>query len=360
MATTFRIASFNVENLFSRAKVLNLRDHSVAGDAIQKIDRLDKLLRNQSYAPQTKQEILQLCSELKPYIYIHVDRGALFRKRSGSQTVAAAGVNEWDGAIEFRRAKISDIARQNTAKVIKQVKADLACIVEAENRPTLLAFNSDTLGSRKFNYGMLIDGNDPRGIDVGLLSRFPVCNIRTHVYDRDDVGIIFSRDCLEVEVALAPGQPIHVLCNHLKSQGYGSPAANDAKRKRQAVRLAEILTGYDLSTDLVVVAGDFNNSPDHASLKPILSTGDLHDVLAAKFPNLQDRWTYHYGGRFQQIDYVLVSTPLHNALQDAGIERRGICGLERLTNGAEKEFKAVTSDADAASEHAAVWAEFTI
>ncbi len=36
-------------------------------------------------------------------------------------------------------------------------------------------------------YHMLIEGNDPRGIDVGLLNGdpYPVINIKTHRYDPD-------------------------------------------------------------------------------------------------------------------------------------------------------------------------------
>ena len=55
---------------------------------------------------------------------------------------------------------------------------------------------------------MLIDGNDDRGIDVGVMTRgdFPITQIRSHVDDTDAHGEVFSRDCLEVTVA-TPGAP---------------------------------------------------------------------------------------------------------------------------------------------------------
>ena len=113
------------------------------------------------------------------------------------------------------------MARENTAKVIKAVNADAGCLVETEGRPTVQAFNSEMLASKKFDYVMVIDGNDPRGIDVGFVSNYELESIRTHVYDRDASGVIFSRDCLEIQVVLGNSKELHVLCNHLKSQGYG-------------------------------------------------------------------------------------------------------------------------------------------
>ena len=60
MATPFRFASFNCENLFSRAKVLNLKDNSVITDALNEISELDKLLRKQTYTAAVKSQIVSL------------------------------------------------------------------------------------------------------------------------------------------------------------------------------------------------------------------------------------------------------------------------------------------------------------
>lgn len=42
-------------------------------------------------------------------------------------------------------AKFSEMTGKNTAKVIDDVRADVACIVEAENRPILHSFNNQAL-----------------------------------------------------------------------------------------------------------------------------------------------------------------------------------------------------------------------
>lgn len=362
-----RIASFNVENLFGRARVFNFRDHTIGDKILEKIDDLRDLLRKDAYSADDKEEIVRLYNEeLKEYIEIREDRGKLFKRRGRAVTgVKADGLNDWDGTIEFKRAKFSELARQNTAKVIKNVGAHVACIVEAENRPSLQSFDAHLLNYR-YKYEMLIDANDPRGIDVGLYSKHPLGSIRTHMFDKKNNKAIFSRDCLEVEVLLPDGKSLHVLSNHFKSRGYDYDGTANEKRERQAKRVAEILDKYDLSNDLIIVAGDLNDNPTSAPLQPLLNIPNLFDVLALQFPNEPaKRWTYHYD-KFEQIDFILISRSLKDRFSKSGVERRGIFNLKKLTTESEGEvdveeqYDTVTSWANAASDHGAVWAEFEV
>lgn len=358
-----RIASFNTENLFSRAIVLTFKDNADGDKILKKIGDLQGELDKQVY---DKPKILALYNSLKDYIDIAEDRGKLFKRQLFAiKGVAANGVNDWDGSIEFKRAKFTETTRVNTAKVLKALKADVQCLVEVENRDTISSFNSDMMGTQKFPFNMLIDGNDPRGIDVGLLSRFPIKNIRTHIFDKDkptSKSFIFSRDCLEVELEIANNKSLYVLCNHFKSKGYSASQKDaDARRKLQADKVKEILQkNYDLKKDMVVVMGDFNDTPDSKPLQTLLNTQNLTDVLKLKFGNDIDKtYTYFYKQK-SQIDFILVSKPLKDAFTDAGVERRGMFELNTLSNGAEKRFPTVTSVANAASDHAGIWAEFNV
>jgi endonuclease/exonuclease/phosphatase family metal-dependent hydrolase len=364
MATTFRVGTFNFENLFQRPKVLNLRSNDDTRAALDKIAQLQSLLAKVNYTDTVKVKILALYAELKPYINITEDRGKLFGGTAANPTIKATGRDAFDGAIELKKASISEMARENTAKVIKALKADVLCTVEVEDREALRAFDAQMLNG-KYPYDLSIDGNDPRGIDVGIYSRYPIRAIYTHMFDKTaNNRVIFSRDCLELELELPDGKPLYVLCNHFKSQGYGNAADNDAKRKLQAQRVAEILGEYDLTTDYVIVAGDLNdtdNRPPNFALKPLLDVPNIFNVLAIQFPNdAQQRWTYHYQGQFNQIDYLLVSQPLKDGLQTAKVERRGIHRLNTLTQGAEQQFDTVTSWTNAASDHAGIVAEFSV
>lgn len=357
MPTPFRIASFNIENLFSRAKVLNLADHEEADRLLDEIGKLKRLLGRTAYTSADKQAIETMVTDLKPYIMLRQDRGKLLDSQGN---VSASGAGDWDGVIEFKRAGIDDLAREATADVLKALKADVVFVIEAENRLMLQQFNSQAMDSKKFPRILVVDGNDDRGIDVGLYTKLDLGRIETHIYDRDDQGEIFSRDCLEVELLHLPnGQPLHILCNHLKSRGYGSQASNDAKRKRQTTRLAQILAKYDLAKEYVVVAGDMNDAPEADPMTPLLTVRNLFDVLELQFgANVEQRWTYRYNGQNSQIDYVLVSKPLRAAFQKAGVERRGIWGIKDITG--EQSFASVDKKTHAASDHGAIWAEFLL
>lgn len=371
---SFRVASFNVENLFARPKVFNFRDKSVGDAILKRIGEFRQILKKTSYTTSDKNKLLKEFNvgtpannelPLKAFIAIREDRGKLWKKRGWSITgVKANGEGDWDGTVEFKKAKFSEIGRKNTAKVIRSVKADVACIVEADNRPGLKSFDTDLLYSM-YRYEMLLDGNDQRGIDVGLYSKFPIGGIWTHMFDGSGNSKTFSRDCPEYEVRLPNGQSLYVLCNHLKSKGYGAQATSNARRKRQAEAIAEILQGYDLTSDWVVVAGDMNDTPTSAPLKPLMDVPNLFDALALQFPGQEKkRWTYHYNS-FEQIDYVLLSKPLKDRFIAAGVERRGIYNLKNLTASDptiedETQYDKVTHWTNAASDHGAVWADISL
>jgi endonuclease/exonuclease/phosphatase family metal-dependent hydrolase len=359
MATQFRIGTFNVENLFSRAKVINFQNDERGTELLKKIAALDDLLDQEVY---DKAQIADVYDELKDYISIEADKGTFFGKTvNGKRTVIAKGRGDWRGRIEFKRDTFSDQTRKNTARVIHEIKADICCLVEVESRPVLKNFCTDVVNTGNFKHYthvMCIDGNDMRGIDVSLVSRFPIRNLRSHVDDKQGKTVIFSRDCLEVELLLPEERTLWLLINHLKSK-LGPEADSAKKRKLQAQCVAEILKGYDLTKDLVAVAGDFNDTPDSDALSPLLQTPHLHDVLKEQFPNPADRWTYHFKTN-EQIDYLLVSEPLRGALQAASVERRGMWQVDKFSNGAIQPFPEITRFAESASDHAAVYADFKL
>src|SRR3546814_4587515 len=87
---------------------------------------------------------------------------------------------------------LSATATENTGRVIELLRADILTVVEAENRPGLVHFNDrviDMVGGRPYDHVMLIDGNDERGIDVGLLTRaaYPIDAMRSHEIERAHV-----------------------------------------------------------------------------------------------------------------------------------------------------------------------------
>lgn len=361
------VGTFNVNNLFERPSIMELEGFSQKGkEVLQDVARLNDLLEKDSYAGETGKEIVKILNKYfheqtnNPWFRINEVREKLYGLRQDGSGVflKVNGRGEWLGWVELTMQTTNEISLQNTARVVKAVNADILCVIEVDDRIALNRFNEQLLAELNSDYPhtMVIDGNDERGIDVGILSRYPITNIKPHVDDKYKSSNgkyykIFSRDCPEYSVDIGDGQTVHVLCNHLKSKGYGTQAANDAKRKRQANRIVEILGNYDLTKDFVVVAGDLNDTPGRDPLKKLLSLPNLHDVT--KSPKFNgEKWTYHSGN--QQIDYVLVSQPIFDNLKKVVIERRGMFKKNNPT------FPEVTNKVTQASDHAAVYAEFEI
>jgi len=368
MAKSLRLGSFNVQNLFRRAKALNYQDHGRVDEILAQIGIFQALIEKSAYSDADKQEIVRLYTgEISKYIVVRENRGKLFSRQGWKITgVKANGKgDDWDGEVAFKPDTFKEMTRENTAQVMKDTHADIFCIVEAEDRVTLRSFDAQLLRSR-YRYELLIDGNDQRGIDVGLYSKYPFGKIRTHMFDKEGKSVIFSRDCLEAEVLLSDQQSLYILCNHFKSRGYDQDNTADMKRERQAKAVAKILETYDLEKDWVVVAGDFNDNAESTPLQPLLTVSGLFDVLGLQFPDDPlKRWTYHYD-TFEQIDFILVSTPLRDRFRKSGVVRKGLFDLKNITTSSnglvpvETEYDTVHKWSDAASDHGAVWAEFTL
>ena len=235
--------------------------------------------------------------------------------------------------------------------------------MEVVSRPLLRRFKDTILKEAPYPHAMLIDGNDDRGIDVAIMVRRPLTDMRSHVDDLDSTGHpVFSRDCPEFELDIPGTRHLWILVNHFKSRGYGSKTANDAKRLRQTETVASILRRFDLKKQWVIVAGDFNELPDSASLAPLLNLQGLRNSFE-KLPNDADRWTHiddAVPSKNDQIDYLLVSEALWPNLREVGIERRGVWARANKTREKYPPLGTVTGDTSSASDHAAVWADFDL
>jgi len=367
-----RLASYNVENLFSRASVMNL-DHWADGQEILGMySELNALLGKVTYSRSDREQMVSLIDQLgltrsdeSDYVLLRQNRGHLLKRSTNAPPeVVANGRGEWIGWLELKKEMVNDVAIKMTAKVIKDVQADILAVIEAENRIALRQFNEQLLEPIDAAYDrvMLIDGNDERGIDVGILlkSGAEIESMVSHVDDRDGNSLIFSRDCPEYLVKCGE-KKVLLLVNHLKSKGYGSQAASNARRKKQAQRVRDI---YELrrgqGIDLIAVVGDFNDTPDSGALAPLLGAGsDLKDVfLHDKFDDGGRPGTYGNCAKSNKIDYLLLSPALFNRVTKGGVWREGVWGGEHGT--LFPHYDEITANYQAASDHAAVWAEFDL
>lgn len=379
-----RIASFNVENLFERAAALNRNEFTDNPADPQRIStgravldayaKLNTLFREAVYSPSDKAAMVQLMAQLglerddeSPLVVLRRNRGALLRRpRAGGVEIIADGRDAWIGWLDLKREPVDEVATQNTARVLRDVGADLVVVVEAESRTSLSRFNAQLMpkvGGKPYAHVMLIDGNDARGIDVGLLTRsgIKLDFMRSHVDDMAGAEPVFSRDCPEYHLRLPNGERLAVLANHFKSKGHGAPAQSNARRRAQAARVREIYEGLRAGgIEHIAIAGDLNDTPDSAPLMPLLRDGsDLRDISAhGSFDDGGRPGTYANGTKGDKIDYLLLSPPLFGKATGGGIFRRGAWGGVHGTLW--PHYDEMTSGAQAASDHAAIWAEFNI
>jgi endonuclease/exonuclease/phosphatase family metal-dependent hydrolase len=190
------------------------------------------------------------------------------------------------GAVEVRtfmgrlvRAK-DHAGTEAVARRIRAMDVDVLAVQEVEHIGILKRFNADYLGGL-YPHVALIEGNDPRLIDVGLLSKLPLGAITSHqtATHPDDPGRrVFGRDLLAAEILSPAGDRLFTLYNtHLKSHYVpfgvdpeeGAARAN-ARRRRQAETVARLIARHERSNGRFVLVGDMNDPPDSPHLAPML------------------------------------------------------------------------------------------
>jgi exonuclease III len=234
-----------------------------------------------------------------------------------------------------RSGKIKPVAiaqdqRKTTAKAILETAPDILVVEEVENLPTLRMFNS-MYCKNYFDRVICLDGNDARGIDLGVLIRrgfeAEVLDIRTHADEAYDgkflksssrldtsstKNAVFSRDCLEVDIRIS-GTVITILANHLKAQD-GKPSSTE-KRKKQCARILEIAEKAIADGKKPVVLGDLNidvKQKDYdASLDELYNYKKLKDPF--KDLPTADLWSHYYSSekKISRLDYILVDKTLN-------------------------------------------------
>lgn len=234
---------------------------------------------------------------------------------------------------------ITGIQRNNTAQAILDAAPDILAVQEIENIYTLRNFNQQYLDDY-FDRMICIDGNDPRGIDVGILFKkglkVDLLNIRTHIDDAVKgktierrsflhsgywvTGAIFSRDCLEIDIGFE-NKIVTLMINHFKAQDRTKTSVE--RRTAQAKRVAELVKDVADDGKLPIVMGDLNVDPKtDKSLESLLK----HAMLQDSFKNLtpKEQWTHYYvpEKKTSRLDYILPHKSL--TVSHVEINRRGL------------------------------------
>ncbi len=237
---------------------------------------------------------------------------------------------------------------QDTVRIatrIAEIDVDVLAVQEVEDIGTLRRFVIDNLGSL-YPHVVLVEGNDPRLIDVALLSKLPlgaVTSWQRAVHPSDPTTPVFGRDLLEVEI-LNPSRTrrlFTVFNTHLKSHflspGETEKDAND-RRERQANIAKTIIESRTRPNSAYVLTGDMNDPPDSAALAPlVVSSLNLVNGLANPVetrpapadnpPPVSPAWTHRFKpsgqpANYELFDHVWLSPALSAKQVGAFIDRR--------------------------------------
>jgi len=245
-----------------------------------------------------------------------------------------------------------------TVEIARRIKdvmnADVLAVQEVEHIEILKKFNREHLGGI-YPYAVLIEGNDRRLIDVGILSKLPIGMVVSHqtaVHPDDPDRRVFGRDLLQVEVLDSHREKLFTLYNtHLKSHfvPFGEDPVQgaidaDHRRKRQAETISKIITRMERPNSRFVLMGDMNDPPDSEFLAPMLTAdgqpliGTLanpQETRPAKAetpgqgPGPQSKaWTHRFNPpgpefpRYELFDHIWVSQALSGRFSSPMIDRR--------------------------------------
>jgi len=261
-----------------------------------------------------------------------------------------------DDAIKLRTyrgrlVKAKDAAgTEAIAERLRRIRVDVLAVQEAEDIDTLRQFNREHLGGM-YPHVALVEGNDPRLIDVGVLSTYPIGGITSWqhaVHPAAPTELVFGRDLIEVEILnqARNARPLTLFNTHLKSHyvdfredpAAGQAAANE-RRRRQAETVGRIVKARVRPDSRYVIVGDMNDPPGSEFLRGFAQDAELRLVNGLATPQetrppkpdspmpVSAAWTHRFKtanqpAHYELFDHVWLSPALAPRQSGAWIDRR--------------------------------------
>lgn len=242
---------------------------------------------------------------------------------------------------------------QEIAARIKAMDVDVLAVQEVEHVEILKSFNKEYL-SGLYDHIALVEGNDQRLIDVGVLSKFPIGSITSHqtaIHPDAPEKRVFGRDLLSVEIlSKSRSKKLFTLYNtHLKSHfvPYGQDPIEGAlkantRRQQQADMVAEIIGKEQRPNSKYILVGDMNDPPESQFIQTMLNIegkplfNALQNPQETRAPKPENEgpgpqttaWTYRHNPsgptppEFKLIDQIWLSDALKDTLVSSHIDRR--------------------------------------
>lgn len=246
----------------------------------------------------------------------------------------------------------------NVAKVIKSfdetgLGADIIIFEEIENINVLNNIVSQGLSDLGYISKVLIEGDDSRGIDVGVISKFPVISSRRHAIMYNGVKLD-TRGILEVTFNVE-GKKVVVFANHWPSQSNPTD-----QRVASAKLLAE--TAQSLKADLIIAAGDFNSLTSEKPY-PLDFLKDFIDAeQEARHLGVEmNGGTHFYHGEWSSLDHIFIfkNANLETNYRKFQIMNRPFMLRKDNQSGVMIPYRANANSGEGFSDHLPMGIEFT-
>ncbi len=292
-----------------------------------------------------------------------------------------------------------DEERGLAAQAIRAGRPDVVLLQEVAGPQAMSLFHDrylTRLGGPELRHRAMLEGNDSRGICVGVMSRLPLDAITSHrhlalgdlfddgfrfedhgikhrsvVHDRlysDPTTAVFCRDCLEVRLEIA-GEPLLLFAVHFKA-ALPSRAHTLMARLAESAGVAHLIRtrAQARGHERWIVGGDLNDyhqvegsAAEGHGLAPLLDSGLVHDPME-RLSSPKDRWTHYDPGedRYRQLDYLLLSPRLAADNPDAKPEVVRSGQPWRAERVADARFPRVGWDRPKASDHCPMVIELRI
>jgi endonuclease/exonuclease/phosphatase family metal-dependent hydrolase len=369
-----RLATYNVENVARRARVLNVESWNDGRAIVEAHAELVRLAARDTYDDDARKRMRDMLVALglektrrSRFVTLVEQRSELAGVSAlRGLRVTARGRADWLGWFEFETELLPPRATLNLGQVVRDVGADVLALQEVETRAALAALTRDTVrdaGGEPYDQLAYFAGNDELGLGVGLAARrgHSIGWSRSHA---DAVaptgGLIHDRDAPEISVWTPTGVVLWVVVVHFRSSAYGRREDAEARRRAQASAVA---ASYQRLVKeggrYIAVCGDFGDAPDSEALSPLVRGTDLVD--ASRHPTFASDGfggTYGKATAKERIDHILLSPDLYARVQGGGMWRRGAWGSGKLP--AWDVYPELKSSYDGASDHAAVWVDLDL
>jgi endonuclease/exonuclease/phosphatase family metal-dependent hydrolase len=217
--------------------------------------------------------------------------------------------------------------------VLGALNADIVVLQEVENIRILETLAAGEAASLGYVQAVLVPGNDPRGINIGVLSRLTFDSVVSHKADEfPGAGDMhrYARDCLELHRAVK-ARDLVLLSVHLKSKAVPDDPDKRTAEARHTRVIADSISAADRSAAILIL-GDMNDVPGSPPLMAV--QGRAPESYSDAASVLPGAWTYGFGRVSELIDHQMMSPVLSPMLDPASVAIPHDDAVERASDHA--------------------------